>query len=885
MTVGAAWLWAGGYGLALMMPDLPWAWYVWGGSLLLAVVFQLAKLQGKGAVLGLLALWSAFVYYQAYDGLNRSHAVEDGISMETYDGKTAVLRGKLASTVDVDGDRASFVMKVSGWAWEGADELRPNEQVQVNVRLTEQEQQGIARQWKRGDRIIVEATMKLPGEARNFGDFDYRTYLRRQHIHWTASVKGTEGIMVSPSGPWQPDRLLRWNDLLRERTASELERLFPGEEAGYMKGLLIGLREDLDPELYRQFSRLGLTHILAISGMQVAVFTGVFLGIFRLLRVTRETSLTATMCLIPLYVLFTGSSPSVVRAGLTAMAALFAARIRWLKDGQQLLGGAAIAMLVWNPYYITDVGFQLSFLVTYGLMVGVAPVSKLLPVRNRTVKGALAVALTAQLVSFPLTVYYFNQFSLLSLPANVVLVPLIGFLVTPLGTTALAVSPVFPAGGHALAVPASWLNRLSFWAVDRMAGGFGGLFQLVWPKPAAVWVIGYYGLLAAVLSCLWKRDRALTYEKEGIRLLADGPRRLARLSMAAGGLAVLWLCWCVFAYAPDRWIRGSEGEVHFLDVGQGDAAYIRTPEGKRLLLDGGGTFAYRKQGEEWKERRDPYEIGRKTIVPLLKRRGVHRLDYMVISHEDADHIGGLQAVLEEIPVGAIVFNGTVKSGPYAEKLLRTALEKRIPLIPAYQGQSLRVDKHTHIEVLSPFREEGSGIVRAEKQNGETLVCVLSMFGSRMLFAGDIDSGMEREILERLSDAPGSPAGRVPKGAAECSPDVQGCGNTSWETEKTAPVGDTPAGRVAAVFSAIDVLKVAHHGSQGSTSEEWLHYWKPKLAVISVGAHNVYGHPGAGTLERLKSAGSAVVRTDLNGEIQLSVRPGGLYMRTKLLQAD
>lgn len=829
----AAGLWVIGYAIAMNIRYFPYGWIVLLCFLLAGTAVFMFRLTGKQAVLCLILASCAFVYFQWMDHRNQTEALPDQKTVHDLDGTEASLEGIVAAPAEVDGDRASFVMNVRTWTWDGYPAYSLQERVQVTVRLMKQEEQETAAHWKRGDRVKLRGNIVLPSEARNFGGFDYRKYLRMRNIHWQVNVKGADAVSAAPPSfiGWN---LLRWNDELRSALGSRLEGLFPGEEAGYMKGLLIGLRDDLDPEQFRRFSRLGLTHILAISGLQVAVFTGIVMWILRKAGLTRETNLTVTMLLLPFFILLTGSSPSVVRAGLMAMAALYALRKQILGDGIQLLSGTGLVMLVWNPYFLADVSFQLSFLVTLGLMLWVPKIDAVLPVRNKPLRGALAVTLTATLVSFPLTIYYFNQFSLVSLPANLLLVPFISFVVSPFGSAAFAADLVLPQAGVWLAAVTSWANRLSFWVIGWMSD-FNGL-QMIWPSPPLWLVAAYYVLLGLGLHALWRRALLRQDLNDGIRLEAHLDQKKKRLAYGSAAAFLALLLFLVYGYSPYRWTQRGEGTVAVLDVGQGDSIWIRTPEGRHLLLDGGGTVSFRKPGEEWKERRDPYEVGRKTVVPLLKQRGVHRLDYVVVSHEDADHIGGLQAVIEDIPVGAVLFNGTLKAGKAAETFFRAALERNIPLVPVRQGMDMQIDGATAFHFLSPAPDRIDGVVTTDKQNEETVVFVMEMFRSRFLFTGDIDTNTENNILDQSN------------------------------AKKEDPV---------------DVLKIAHHGSKSSTSEEWLAYWKPKVSVISVGERNVYGHPNPNVLERLEQAGSSIHRTDREGEIQFSVRRDGLMLRSKL----
>ena len=188
------------------------------------------------------------------------------------------------------------------------------ESVQVSLRLLQQEQQAVASGWRRGDALTLTGMLRSPSPARNFGGFDYRRYLRLHHTHWLLSAKGVDQAQVRACGC-----------ALKRRPAAALERraarrpsrrmdlIFPAPQAGFMKSMLIGLTDDLDPERFQQFSELGLTHILAISGLNIAVFLGVCIWVMRRLKLAKETYLLICIWLLPFYILLTGASPSIVQ--------------------------------------------------------------------------------------------------------------------------------------------------------------------------------------------------------------------------------------------------------------------------------------------------------------------------------------------------------------------------------------------------------------------------------------------------------------------------------------------------------------------------------------------------------------------------------------------
>ncbi|OWA36641.1 hypothetical protein B9G55_00740 [Saccharibacillus sp. O16] len=748
--------------------------------------------------------------------------------------------------------------------------LPRTERVVVRVKLAAEEEQQIAASWGRGDQLRVSGNLELPSEARNFGAFDYQKYLHEKRIHWVLRSAGA--ISVQKLRPAQGGlQLLRRNDELRASLAGKLAELYPGIGAGYMQGLLLGLQDGLDPETYVNFARLGMTHVLAISGMHVGLYVGAVLLLLRRLGITKQSSLLAALCFVPPYVLLTGSSPSAVRAGLMSMIALYAARRGWLKDGLHILCLAALLMLVWDPYYLTSISFQLSFAVTAGIILLTRPMQQILGFLPRVFAGGAAISLVADWVSFPLSIYYFNQYSLLGLAANLLLVPLISFVSIPLGTVSLILSGFWMQGAEWAAYPVRLINAAVFWSAD----GAGSIrwMRTIWASPSPVW-IGLYlaalcgGLFAAVRLMGRPPGPAAPGPASGDTVplasrgypRASGPQASARsagnaraaafpalrggitgrrsfkqpLRVAAAVLVLGGLLTAAYLPRPH-----SAGRVQMLDVGQGDAILITTPTGKHLLVDGGGTVTFERPGQEWRRRLDPYEVGRDVLVPLLKKRGVHRLDAVILTHGDRDHYGGLAAVFDEIPVERLIMNGTRSGGEDLDQLLSLALSLHTEIDSPQDGDSWSPDSHTKLEFWNPSGAFAGSVPELEEQNEYSVVFRMEMNGHSFVFTGDIGEQAEAQIINRLASRSGG----------------------------VAPV---------------EVLKVGHHGSKHSTSEDWVRLLSPQLSLISVGEHNTYGHPNPGIMDRLKQAGSQVLRTDQSGEIQIEAPSGQpLGVRTRL----
>ncbi|MEF2964772.1 ComEC/Rec2 family competence protein [Paenibacillus sp. M1] len=886
--------WIAGSGLSCLYDGTTF-WLLWSGLTLIAPLFAVV---GRLSWKRLLVLWLAFSLGAAYwaynDGRNISGigakleqeysgiislAADPGLEAEEIPIR---MEGTIVSPVEIDGDRADFTLKLSGYEFAGGEGEAPGgsgkavkkefkyasrEKIAVQVRLASQDELAVAASWKRGRKLAISGTLEAPSTARNFGGFDYRNYLRHQRIHWLLKAAGASAVTAGENQSFSISLMLGKIDDLRTSLGNRVGELFPDWQAGYMKGLIIGLADELEPEKYTQFTNLGLTHILAISGSHVAINVGLLFGLLRLCRITRETSLWIVMVFVPAYVLLTGFTPSVIRSGIMTMLGLYLMRRRLLKDGLNVLSAAALLMLIWDPYYLLNVSFQLSFAVTAGLILFVPLLSPYLRWLPERLRGATAITVAAQLVSYPLTIFYFNQFSLLSLAANMVIVPLVSLVALPLGTAALLASGLWLPLGQWIAYPVRLINSLTFVAAEWLNGRSG--FMTYWKSPSLLWIAAFYlltyGLLfrSARKKARQERDLAAGDDTVPLPPLSGGkggqPKSNPKSAFPSLWLQTSWkdvsitagLAAGLFAlifsgYQPAN-AKGI-GHVQFIDVGQGDCALITTPEGVNILVDGGGTVSFRKASDAWRDRKEPFEVGAKTVVPLLKKRGIHRLDAIILTHGDQDHVGGLRAVVEQFPVGALILNGSLADSATMNKLMSAALVRDIPIYAAHAGMRLMPDHATVLQFLAPPAEPGepgqagqtgeAEIFYDKDQNHRSLVFRLDMDGASFLFTGDMDIAAEGTVLDSLSTA-GPAAERV------------------------------------------DVMKVAHHGSKTSTSEEWLAYFNPAVSVISVGASNSYGHPNPGVLERLAVAGSGIYRTDRAGEIQMKVTGSEILVRTKL----
>ena len=651
-----------------------------------------------------------------------------------------------------------------------------------------------------GDEIRGRFRLRHPRRFNNPGTFDYPAHLASQGVFLEGWTREPVEVAEGPQGSGLVAAIFRVRTLLLQR----FDAAMPPAEAGLLKATVLGDRSGLTPEMNRAFLDSGTYHILAISGLNVSLLAGAFFGVLRLLRVSPRMAAGASALLVTFYAALAGAGASVIRAAVMTDVYLLAVVLDRRADLLNSLALSGLAILWWNPRFLHDVGFQLTYLATLGIIV-VLPrwQSRLTSVSRplRWILESMAITVAATVMTLPVLATSFNRVSPAGLLANIPIVPLSG-LITGLGTAACASFLVVPAGLF-------WLNQINGWLVDalfELARWFGSFpwssLRVYTPTPGML--LWYYAALGLVLCAFLPVPRMGRW---------GGSRRWA--GWAAAGCSVilaLHVVWRLYPATDEARVR-----LTLLDVGQGEAIYLEMPGRSRMLVDAGGMLG------------DGLDIGQRVIAPFLWHEWVDRLDVLVLTHPESDHIGGAASVLRTFRVGEVWTGGSSAVSPMDVWIQEYVRYRRIPYRVVSAGDPPFRWGGATVQVVHPAAPgTGDSAPRSGRElgpNDRSIVLRVQMDDQAILLTGDLGREGEAALL-----------------------------------------------RTGTALRA-QVLKVPHHGSRYSSTDAFVRAVSPQTALVSVGHRNPFGHPHPEVLARYQEAGVRLWRTDRDGAVTVEMRSG------------
>lgn len=620
------------------------------------------------------------------------------------DEERLIMEGIIAERPFRKGDGARMVMTVTGVKGE-------NGIAAATGRLMIYAREGTF-PFQTGDRVRLMGKVRKPRPLGLPGEFDYARFLAFQDIFATVALENTDEVMLIRGAESFP--VQRAIDRLSLAASRVIGTAVPGTEGEILKAMLTGERGGIPVELEDAYSRAGVSHILSISGFHIGV---VALCIFQLLyflaRRSRFLLLHAnvrrlvpllTLPPIILYLLVSGGAAATLRSVLMAAACTVSLYFDRETDPLNPLILAALAILAWAPQTLYDVSFQLSFLALWGIILVLpvieGPVAHIRSVPLRWLVTLIVSSGAAILATLVPVAFHFQQASWAGIVSNLLVVPLLGYGAVVVGFAGLLVSPLFSPLGAAMLKGAALLVAGGNWAIIR----FADLPVVHWSPLPGTLVVAL--LVMAIISFARSRKLALS---------------------AIVGIVSVWLTMSVADVLAAR----NELRVTFLSLGQSESTLINLPDGRTMLIDGGG----RPDGAG-------DDFGKRYLEPALRRVGVRRIDCMVLTHPHPDHLQGLTRIADVFPVGEFWRADTHRENIFLAKLEKVLVGKKVRILRFDAQSSPRDFGGCRFEFLAPFKPP------VDDDNEDSLVFRMSASGGSVLFTGDIGFATEQHLLKR-----------------------------------------------------------------------------------------------------------------------------------------
>ena len=682
------------------------------------------------------------------------------------------------------------------------DEWRPTTgRLLVTVRTVEQP-------WQLGDGLEAQLALRHPRNFGNPGEFDYEAYLARRQVYVTGFAPSDRAWRRRPIRRWTVRGYLEhWRDAVGRTIRQTLD----GDTATIVAALLIGEAAALTPEIRQRYARAGVSHVLAISGLHVGLVAAAAYAAARWLLSRSEwlllranvpkLALMFTALHVLFYAAIAGGSLSTIRAVVLVQLSVVATLVNRPRDWLACLAVTAIAISLWWPGSLFEISFQLSFVAVLAIVLGMRRVTtwwnaweeaRLVRLRGlhwrllRWFVLSQAVTVCALLGTAPLTAWHFNRLSFVAVVANAFAIPLLGFLPVSIGLLATLVVPLMPTLASALLVATGAIVTGADWLVRLCATLPGASVRVI--SPSSVELVLLYGLLAALL--IPRRSHQLLV--------------IAICTLLLGADAAYWY--------QQRFHRGTL-QLTFLSVGQGDSTLIEFPGSAVMVIDGGGLSIN-------------FDVGDRIVGPYLCRRKIGQVDYLVLTHADFDHFGGLTFLVRAFAPGAFWWNGFPGLGSRFSTFEHTVRVHEVSTTVAWRGFR-RVIDGVEVLVLHP------GSKAAGSSNDRSLTVQLRYGQTSVLFPGDLEAKGERALLG------------AERGALRST-----------------------------------ILKVPHHGSRTSSSIPFVRAVSPRLAIVSAGYRNRFRMPHPDVLAVYRERGTQVWRTDRDGAVMVRVtEDGGITVTT------
>ena len=656
-----------------------------------------------------------------------------------------------------EGNEEEFLCTIKKYSIDGDKlslDLKCDENLKANYYFkTKEEKERISEKIEYDLKIKALGKLEVPSNNTIFNLFNYKKYLINNNIYYLLSINNFE-IISKTNNPFY-----KIKNILHSRSSKTNNE--------YIDTFIMGDSTQLEKTKINSFRENGISHLLALSGLHVSLFSTILFYCLKKIKINSISSTIIVFIFLLLFAFISGFSPSIIRSILFFFISSINKKYNLDLKTNNILYLVFSTMIFINPFYIYNTGFILSFITTFFLIITIKEEKK------SYFKGLLKMSLIAYLSSLGISIYIFGSTNIISPVLNLIFVPFVSFILFPLSV----LSYLFNIFIYILKPISIIFEYLNFF--------FNRINVIIYfPKIRLIYVIIYYLLLLL----FFKRNKVIYF-------------------------ALICFLLLFLKLTP---FLDSNAYVYFLDVGQGDSIVLVMPHLKKVvMIDTGGKITYQK--DEWKTRKKTYGIAKDSLIPFLRSIGINKINYLLSSHGDYDHMGEAINLVNNFKVEKVIFN----CGPYNElekELIKVLDKKNIKYYSCIK--ELNIDKNKLYFLQTK---------EYDNENDNSNVIYTELNGYKFMFMGDASSTTEKEILNKYN-----------------LPDI-------------------------------DVLKVGHHGSKTSSSKVFIDEINPKYSIISVGKNNRYGHPNKEVLDNLDN--SNIYRTDEDGSIMFKIKNNKLKVET------
>lgn len=621
--------------------------------------------------------------------------------------------------------------------------VKNKEKIKATYYLTNKDEIHLIKQIHLGDKVRLEGEFSLPLTNKDEYSFDYERYLKTKKIYYLFKIEKLSVISSSKN------IFLHIKEFVINRCKDK-----------YLKVFILGDKSSLDSSVVRTYQDLGISHLFAISGMHVSLLSTMLLKLLKWLKVKEDNRLKIVSCILLFYLFLTTFSVSILRAVLFFICFSFNKIYYTYIDSKNIFLLVAAISLFINPFYIYDVAFIYSYSISFSLII----MANFINSFKSYFKSLFVTSIISFLVGIPTSLYFFNQLNFLSIIYNLFYVPFISYIVFPLALISFLVPQVlkvFELSVSFLEFTASTLSKITF-------------SKLIFCSCNIL----IYFIYIILIICI-------------LKLISSSNKKVV----------LIFILLLVFHYFIPTLF--DKNYLMMIDVGQGDSILIHS-KGKNMLIDTGGIETY--QNKLFKSSNDS-KVVINTTIPLLKKLGISKIDYLVLTHGDFDHAGEAINLIRNFNVDKIYLN----QGKF------NSLEKKIIMnhkktFQIAEGDLIKLGRISLIELNKAFDDE----------NDSSTILLMYYKNLKILLTGDASIKSEKYILDTYD------------------------------------------------LGHVDILKLGHHGSKTSTGEALLKEIRPSLGLISCGKDNKFNHPHKVTIEKLKKYKIRYLRTDIEGSIKINL---------------